>query len=452
MQTDPIIPQETPTIAVQTAGDSGTSTQKNAQKQEMDPSVSAIILPQKNAPSAISTERMNAGTTFAAGSAPLQQSTETQAAISAIASDNAALHVEESKKAPTGVSMHTYKGDIEQTMRVGEHSVSSMITTQSTGASTAPTTKNSPTSTDSYDETKSNASAWSIAIGVTIFLGAAAILGFAYWIKQNTSTLPAITPLKSTFIRIDDEKDFVVASKSKPTNTLQQLSVIRDNISLATGLISRLKLLKEGTTTPTTNGSAPQITTIPMTSQEFLVYLNSGTASFARALSSEFLLGVHVTDGHQSFLIFKTGSYSQVYAGMLVWEQTMRSDLSPLFGTYLPPQTSENAGAGLTYTQTTTPTTTSATITQIKPASLTIVSTTTTNSTTTPVITEQTFVQHFIDKIIENHDTRVMQDEQGKTLLIWTFIDRNTLVITTSAQTLHEIISRLADAPVVPTQ
>jgi hypothetical protein len=36
-------------------------------------------------------------------------------------------------------------------------------------------------------------------------------------------------------------------------------------------------------------------------------------------------------------------------------------------------------------------------------------------------------------------------------LLLWGFINRNTLVITTNEATMREVISRLKNAPIVPT-
>jgi UDP-N-acetylglucosamine transferase subunit ALG13 len=55
-----------------------------------------------------------------------------------------------------------------------------------------------------------------------------------------------------------------------------------------------------------------------------------------------------------------------------------------------------------------------------------------------------------VDKIVENHDARVIQNNTGDVSLLWTFIDRNTLIITTNDATLREIISRLQTAPVTP--
>jgi len=47
-------------------------------------------------------------------------------------------------------------------------------------------------------------------------------------------------------------------------------------------------------------------------------------------------------------------------------------------------------------------------------------------------------------------DARVLQNQYGDVYLLWTFLDRNTLVITTNDATLREVISRLKEAPITP--
>jgi hypothetical protein len=114
-----------------------------------------------------------------------------------------------------------------------------------------------------------------------------------------------------------------------------------------------------------------------------------------RTIQQESALGVHSQSGNQAFLVLRVDSYEQAFSGMLEWENTLGSDLVPLFNT-------------------------------------------------------QSLQTGFIDKIIENHDARVLEDQSGTIVLLWTFLDRNTLVITTNNATLHEIISRVQNAPTTP--
>jgi hypothetical protein len=120
-----------------------------------------------------------------------------------------------------------------------------------------------------------------------------------------------------------------------------------------------------------------------------------------------------VYNDNQPFLIVRVDSYEAAYAAMLAWEPTMQADLSPLFD-YTPTVHIPEQGIA---------------------------------TTTTPTQFIQT---GFVDKIVENHDARVIQNSTGDVSLLWTFIDRNTLIITTNDATLREIISRLQTAPVTP--
>ena len=56
---------------------------------------------------------------------------------------------------------------------------------------------------------------------------------------------------------------------------------------------------------------------------------------------------------------------------------------------------------------------------------------------------------NFLDQIVENHDARVALNAQSDILLLWTFLDRSTIVITTNDATLREVISRLSQASIL---
>jgi hypothetical protein len=141
-----------------------------------------------------------------------------------------------------------------------------------------------------------------------------------------------------------------------------------------------------------------------------------------RTLAPEFLLGIHMFDGPQAFLILRTDSYERAFAAMLEWEETMESGLAPLFTRNPRPRIPEEAAGTATATSTAT------TTTEVAPTPLT----------------------GFADKIVENRDARAVVNNVGDLLLLWTFLDRNTIVITTNEYTLREIITRLS-APVTPT-
>ena len=74
---------------------------------------------------------------------------------------------------------------------------------------------------------------------------------------------------------------------------------------------------------------------------------------------------------------------------------------------------------------------------------------TTTEALATTTAPAQVFQGNFIDQIVENRDARVLLDAEGNILMLWTFLDRSTIVVATNEATLREIISRLSQASVL---
>ena len=55
----------------------------------------------------------------------------------------------------------------------------------------------------------------------------------------------------------------------------------------------------------------------------------------------------------------------------------------------------------------------------------------------------------FVDKVVANHDARVLQSSDGTVYFLWTLLDRNTLLITTNEDTVRAVLVRLTEAPLV---
>ena len=145
-----------------------------------------------------------------------------------------------------------------------------------------------------------------------------------------------------------------------------------------------------------------------LTTQEFLSALKTGAPdSLARSLSPQFLFGVHVFNGNQPLLVFKTLSYDNTFSAMLRWEESMQRDLAPAFGTAL-----ETLDRG-------------------------------TIATSTDAILSATA---FEDAVIRNKDARVLRSRNGSIVLLYSFVDHETLVITTNEYTLAEVVSRMQSA------
>jgi len=128
----------------------------------------------------------------------------------------------------------------------------------------------------------------------------------------------------------------------------------------------------------------------------------------ARTLKADYLFGMHNFIGNQKFLILKVGSYESAYSGMLSWEVDLWKNFKVLFGL-------------------------------VDPDSL--------SATTTDVFAEE--VKSFRDIVIKNKDCRVAEDKEGDVLLLYCIPDKETIIITTSQDTLKEILLRMTSKQTV---
>lgn len=111
-----------------------------------------------------------------------------------------------------------------------------------------------------------------------------------------------------------------------------------------------------------------------------------------RSLKSDYMFGFHNFNGNQPFLILKTDYYDTAFSGMLDWEPTLLKDIAPLFATAIG-ENIENRSWG--------------------------------------------------DIVIKSKDMRILKDFNEKTVLVYMFKDPNTLIISTSENTIFEVSTRM---------
>jgi hypothetical protein len=116
-------------------------------------------------------------------------------------------------------------------------------------------------------------------------------------------------------------------------------------------------------------------------------------STLLRSLRPEFMFGVHSFNKNQPFLVLKSDYYDNAFAGMFEWEKNLPADIFPIFNR----------------------------VSQVKELSQ----------------------RSWGDRVIKNKDTRVLLDFNGYIALVYSFKDRNTLIITTSEDTLLEVSRRL---------
>lgn len=104
----------------------------------------------------------------------------------------------------------------------------------------------------------------------------------------------------------------------------------------------------------------------------------------------KFMLSKIYLSSNWPILIFKLSSYNYAFSGMLKWENTIVNDLSAIF-----PDIDTNQTENL-----------------------------------------------FLDQTVQNRDTRVLKNTEGKVVLAYSFINREYLVITSDTEPIQEIFRR----------
>jgi hypothetical protein len=124
-----------------------------------------------------------------------------------------------------------------------------------------------------------------------------------------------------------------------------------------------------------------------VTSKEFFSKLGlSAPHSLISTLDETFMLGGITTTKHEPYLIIRSYNFETLFSGLLAWEDSMQSDFTPLFGI--------------------------------------------------PGIENSIFR----DAVSNNKSTRILYDGGGNEVLLYSFINRNTVVITTSGEALAALI------------
>ncbi|MBC8465355.1 MAG: hypothetical protein H8D63_03235 [Parcubacteria group bacterium] len=111
-----------------------------------------------------------------------------------------------------------------------------------------------------------------------------------------------------------------------------------------------------------------------------------------RALKEEHMFGIHAWNGNQVFLLFFTNDFDNVFSGMLKWEKDLPDDFLPLIG---------------------------------------------------KDVDRSVYNAPWEDYLVKNRDMRVLRSIDGAIVLAYTFFDRDTLIISTSIETIDEVIARV---------
>lgn len=223
-----------------------------------------------------------------------------------------------------------------------------------------------------------------LAVIVLIIIGATAIPTVQYILNQKKQEVPV--NVEKTIIPFDYQKNIVLnnATRDEFVKVLDTLN-LKQPTNSKTQYIKILENIQDANKNTLTQKVAPEI---------FARLIGPNMpSSLTRSFDSDYMYGAEDSNDPKMFILLKTSAYQQTFAGMLSWETRMLSDLGPIL----------NLG---------------------------------TEATSYP----------FTDHVIINKDVRAIAAQDGTIVLLYGFLDNQTLIITTDSQTFQSINSRYVAA------
>src|SRR3989344_845136 len=246
------------------------------------------------------------------------------------------------------------------------------------------------------DEEKRHKRIGAIAMSVVLLLlGSGALFG-AYTFFFTEEKVPQELSI-DTIILAEKSVDIDITNLAQ-SDVQARLTQTRDTASIPRNTIAHFRVLRK-IATEKEGVIVEQELTAPSLLEAIAPRIPE---ALARSFEDSFMLGRYASNQGGMFLILKPTFYENAFAGMLTWEKDMRDDLSPLFGARNNNQQQNG-------------------------------------TSTSPLLNS-----HFTDKVIENKDTRIVVDSQGEIVLLYSFVDRNTLIITSSKEAFLEVFTRLS--------
>jgi len=248
-----------------------------------------------------------------------------------------------------------------------------------------------------------------IALSILLIaFGIGSVAGFYYLQKKQTD--PITKEERSSSILGWSKKETLMVEPLKRDSLIDAIYTKRQVGQIGEGEILYIEFV----------GTIDQF----VTTQEFFSILKSkAPASLLRAFGNTFMFGFFKTNGNNvPFLLVRLESFERAFNGMLSWEKILFEDIGSLFSRDILP-IYENTKANATTTSTST-----------EPRILTL---------TSPD------PQGFLDEAIRNKDARVLKSTRGETILLYSFLDKETLLITSHEAVLQELINKLVSQKLI---
>jgi hypothetical protein len=278
--------------------------------------------------------------------------------------------------------IRTYQGDVANAIHNQKESIFSIHTAERARAEE----KKAELTPEEKESRKQNLKTVAYFIGGILLLALAGTAGYLSYTRYiEKTTVPTVSVPENRLLP-------VVATDNVDTTTLNRLDLIERlakerEARIPDGNVKHIELYKGADTAPLMNPT------------EFMLLIGGRpSGSLVRSFDNIFMLGIlgmpESASSSETFMLMKLDSYENAFAGMLAWESAMKEDILPLF------------------------------------QDETIIASTTPGTS-------------FRDKTIKNKDARVLVDESGKTVLIYSFYNQNLLIITGGEESLKTLINKL---------
>ena len=281
--------------------------------------------------------------------------------------------------------LHTYKGDVETMVKKQKLSLIKMAAAQANANKNDLYRLNKKTGKKNASFTRQIPT-----ISLALSLLGLVALGVSYYVYFAPPPPPPSVQGQHSFF-FADKVETVDITDRIPTTIKRMLASLRDSSYDPRGSVVQVIPVK-------TVSSDSKTTLTPLTLRELFTLLKiSFPNEYMSSLSDTFMFGWYAAEQkNHPYLILKSSSYDYTFAGMLEWERHIESDFYPLF-----------------------------TLTDSSPL--------------------QRFSAEFrfIDSTLDNVDVRILKDPAGKVHVVYGFVTKNLLLVTTDVVPFVEITKRL---------
>jgi hypothetical protein len=327
-----------------------------------------------------------------------------------------ATEEERKKQIYTQESLRTLEGDIQEAIQERNASTASMVMAEQA--------KYSSSSSSEQKQRPSNYKKKSLIIFASIFLVALGVGGAYYLYLQSplapsAPAVPKLAPIPG-IVPPDAQKIIDVTGLGRGA---ARTAIGNALLNIGNGNGSILQII------PVEKGSAGAKNLVNASGFISLLGLPAPDV-LSRSLNNQWMLGTYNDNGTAMPFIILTDSFFQnAYAGMIAWEKTMPDDFVNIFGYANKATEKFSTDTPVSFTATSSTSTTSAPVTIPAYASS---------------LSSYFNIQGgFKDGVIDNKDVRTFTKPDGTMLVLYSFVDNNTIVITTDENALVEIINRL---------